>query len=488
MPLRPVLAFALIIAAINLMSGCTTYRYVAEPDATVPSTTASDVEVAFNIAPTDLTYAQARFREAAQKGMAFDDVDRLKKLMDSQLHGLSTPTSKNEFPPKPTLQMELIGDLKTNLSAILPVLTLGIVPGAQPDKALQSELNVESGGELLFTSQVSGSMRSYISLTPLPLLWGNRNADIVYGEMAADMIKRHQSALNQWVATEKQRYQQQIAGKNMAQQRQWLIENPNSLFAGEVLTQLANNPQGQNPIEWHRQNVAYFPDYASLLSAEQALWFTGPQGQRVIDLVDAVKRGESTEILAARVESNGPYKMFSAEESRRLEQSGLPTSLIAAMMRSTANHRASASSNISTPKNESLARLLIQDNSGEYMNPWTSDGVLAEWVDKAINANMGSAIGSAAGAYAASKALETVPFVGGFLGSKVGKEVGRKAAIGASGGMEYIRATSDLSFRSLDDMARYLKAHYATESTFQDAIKAANAIYPGLTKALVSTR
>lgn len=485
MYLRPVLAFALITAAINLMSGCTTYRYVAEPVATEPSTTASDVDVAFHIAPTNLTHAKARFREAAQKGMKFDDFDRLKKLMDSQLHGLPTPTSEDELPPTPTLQMELIGDFKPNWTAILPILTLGILPGAK-DTTMQSELRVGSEGENLFSSQVSGGIRSYMSIyTPLPLLWGNRNADIVYEEMAADMIKRHQLALNQWVATEKQRYQQQIAGKSMAQQRQWLIENPHSLFASDVLTQLASNPQGNTPLEWHRENSALFPNYVAHLDASDRLWFVGPEGQRVVDLAESIRHGTDQKILATRVEKTGPYKTFNDAEIRRLKSAGFSSSLISAMIRS---QPPVVATTISTPKSETMASLLINNNSGAYMNPWTSDGVLAEWVDKAINAKMGGAVGSAVGAYAASKALENVPFIGGILGSKIGNEMGRNAAISASGGMDYIRETSDLSFRNLNDMARYMKAHYATESHFQDAIKAADAIYPGLLKAIASAR
>ena len=39
--------------------------------------------------------------------------------------------------------------------------------------------------------------------------------------------------------------------------------------------------------------------------------------------------------------------------------------------------------------------------------------------------------------------------------------------------MEYIRETSDQSFRNLDDMARYLKAVHANNGNFQDAVKAA---------------
>lgn len=135
-----------------------------------------------------------------------------------------------------------------------------------------------------------------------------------------------------------------------------------------------------------------------------------------------------------------------------------------------------------------LEHLAIDGNGGEYMCPWTSDGVLADWVDKAINAKMGAAAGSAVGAYAGQKAMEQVPLIGGFLGSKVGDAAGRKIAIEAAGGEEYIRTTSDLSFNSLNAMARYIKANYAGDRHFQDAVEAADEIYPGLQQAVASAR
>jgi hypothetical protein len=309
--------------------------------------------------------------------------------------------------------------------------------------------------------------------------------------MSQSMLASHRRELGKWVATEKQTYDQEIAGKDILEQRQWLIDNPRSLFAGEILGNLASHTPRPDTLGWHQENVSLFPGYLAFLSEEDALWFVGPDGMQVIDLVDAAKRGTSQSILAAQVETQGPYKVFSDDEIHRLSKSGLSSDLIAAMIRSSAQQPEPASSVASTPRTspqDNVAALLIPDNSGEYMNPWTSDGVLAEWVDKAINAKMGSAIGSAAGAYAAQKALDNVPFVGGFLGSKVGKKVGHSAAISASGGMEYIRETSDQSFRNLDDMARYLKAVHGNNGNFQDAIKAADAIYPGLMQSLASSQ
>ncbi|MFP1678482.1 hypothetical protein ACLD02_07255 [Alloalcanivorax sp. C16-2] len=143
--------------------------------------------------------------------------------------------------------------------------------------------------------------------------------------------------------------------------------------------------------------------------------------------------------------------------------------------------------------------LVITGNGGAYLSPYTSDGVAAEWVDKAINARMGaatgSALGTAAGAYAGRKLMEKVPgggllgsFFGGSAGSKIGKSTGRDTAIQASGGWDYIRATSDLSFRSVDDMARWLISEHGDNATFAEVIKATSAVYPDLQPALARAR
>ena len=116
------------------------------------------------------------------------------------------------------------------------------------------------------------------------------------------------------------------------------------------------------------------------------------------------------------------------------------------------------------------------------MCPYTQDGVLAEWVDKAINAKMGATVGKHAGAYAGQKALENVPLLGGWLGSKAGEAAGRAIAIKASGGWEYIKSTSDMSFDSLNDMSVYLYARHSSHEHYKDALDATMEIYPKLKK------
>ncbi len=144
-----------------------------------------------------------------------------------------------------------------------------------------------------------------------------------------------------------------------------------------------------------------------------------------------------------------------------------------------------ATQNISQPS-EMDAPEPIADNSGEYMCPYTSDGVMCEWTDKAVNASMGSTIGKTAGAYAGAKALEQVPFVGGFLGGMAGDAIGREMAIQASGGWEYIKETSDLSFNNLEEMAVYMYVNHSTHEHYQAVLKATGEIYPDFNKVYTS--
>lgn len=125
----------------------------------------------------------------------------------------------------------------------------------------------------------------------------------------------------------------------------------------------------------------------------------------------------------------------------------------------------------------------IYGNSGEFMCPYTEDGVVADWVDKALNARLGAAIGAQAGAYAGRKAMENIPFFGGMLGQRVGDAAGRRIAIEASGGWDHIKGTSDLSFNSLEDMAVYLYATHSSHPHYQKVLDATFEIYPDMREA-----
>src|SRR5690554_504507 len=132
------------------------------------------------------------------------------------------------------------------------------------------------------------------------------------------------------------------------------------------------------------------------------------------------------------------------------------------------------------PPTELAAPAPIEGNTGKFMSPYTSDGTVSPWVEKAINAKMGATIGATAGVYAGQKLMENVPLFGGILGQQLGEAAGRKIALEASGGEEFIRSSSDLSFDSIDDMAIYLYVKHSTHPNYQDALAATQEIYPEL--------
>jgi len=131
--------------------------------------------------------------------------------------------------------------------------------------------------------------------------------------------------------------------------------------------------------------------------------------------------------------------------------------------------------------------------STNYCCPYTSDGVLAEWVDIAIKKDaigkVGGGVGTVAGAvggrYVAKKALENVPFggliggfAGGMIGNKVGKNVAQNAFLDSIGGMEQVETTSDLKFASLQSLADHLYTNNTSHPNFKEALEATKSIYP----------
>ena len=132
------------------------------------------------------------------------------------------------------------------------------------------------------------------------------------------------------------------------------------------------------------------------------------------------------------------------------------------------------------PPEQVLAPPPILNNSGEFMSPYTQDGVLAPWVDKAINVKLATTVGATAGSLIAQHAMGQIPFVGGILGGMAGDAVARSIAIQAIGGEDYLKSTSDISFHNLNDMSVYIYAKNSHHPAYADALSATMEIYPDL--------
>lgn len=268
------------------------------------------------------------------------------------------------------------------------------------------------------------------------------------------------------------------------------LEGP--LRTYELMTDLDNpdGPYGKTPIAhivFHHDNR---PQELSLTAAGQSVllrreiltsygkqsfvkMYTGGTLLSEAQQLNGVPHGESLMYMGRR-EMRNCYQFGKIVPMNQCTDFKLPPSLL---------------SKLSQRELDGLAR---PDNAGRFISPYTSDDVLAEWVNSLIVINLGSAIGKMAGGIAgaaASGMLDFIPYgLGGVLSAsiagKFGENLGTQQAINAVGGIEKMRAGTDVSFDSLNDMALYLSAKYGDRTTFKDAIKAATAIYPDLGNAI----
>lgn len=321
------------------------------------------------------------------------------------------------------------------------------------------------------------------------------------------------------------------------------------LFNPRATARIAALAPADNSLEYHR-GYASLSGYIDLLPLEEQAWLIGPDGLKGWQIKAALDNGEDEAELLRKVVSSYPadlttrnqaarknealyrqlfsdnnpqlitnlveaqaqqlaqwpyYANMTEEHHRILVEQGIPASIVTYMSNTERSAELVAAAKTGPlqdaqgrmlTEEQLLERLVRKDNAGRYLSPYTSDDVFAEWVNLANNASMGASVGTAAGAmagaYVANKALDFVPFglgglVGSAVGAEIGKETGRETAISASGGWEAIKASSDRSFDSLTDMARYLKRKYGTTANFNDAVQATSQIYPEFSSALAST-
>jgi hypothetical protein len=122
----------------------------------------------------------------------------------------------------------------------------------------------------------------------------------------------------------------------------------------------------------------------------------------------------------------------------------------------------------------------IMGTTGKFMSPYTEDGTVAAWVEKGRSASAGAGIGGFVGAQAGQKLAENIPFFGGMIGQAVGESAGRAVALKMVGGEEFIRANSDMSFNSVDELAVYMYVKNSSHKDYAEALKLTQEIYPEL--------
>jgi hypothetical protein len=117
----------------------------------------------------------------------------------------------------------------------------------------------------------------------------------------------------------------------------------------------------------------------------------------------------------------------------------------------------------------------------KYLLPYKADGELTAWAEKGLGATgkVGAVVGEKAGEAAGKALASKVPFgglAGGLMKSK-GKELGAMAALG---GADFVKANSELSFKSLNEYAVYLFVRHGGDGNYKEVLSVAMALYPDL--------
>lgn len=132
----------------------------------------------------------------------------------------------------------------------------------------------------------------------------------------------------------------------------------------------------------------------------------------------------------------------------------------------------------------------ISGNSGKYMSPFTASGAVAVWAQKRVattdnGSDVAGAVGGYVGKRVADKALDFVPFgLGGMIGSKAGDAAGRavtRKTIEPALPTPYeAKASSDISFDSVDELAVYIYSKNSDHPEYARVLAVAEQVYPEL--------
>jgi hypothetical protein len=129
------------------------------------------------------------------------------------------------------------------------------------------------------------------------------------------------------------------------------------------------------------------------------------------------------------------------------------------------------------PKAETLVSPTpMEGNSGKFLNPYRADGSLAPWAEKGTHSNR---FGAAVAGFAASEAIGYYD-VTGLASTGAEMLIKQQAAIGAAGGQEYMKATSESSFNRREDFAVYLYVNHSTKQLYKKTLELLAEIYPDM--------
>lgn len=120
----------------------------------------------------------------------------------------------------------------------------------------------------------------------------------------------------------------------------------------------------------------------------------------------------------------------------------------------------------------------LYSTEGQYMSPFTEDKTVTPWVEKGLQAEVAGNVGQALGSLAALSNSDNM--VLSLFGGIAGQAAGREVMLRAMGGWSFIKENSDMSFNTLEDLARYMAFENADHPQYAEVLKATYGIYPEL--------
>jgi hypothetical protein len=211
-------------------------------------------------------------------------------------------------------------------------LSLGLLPYVGENDYTSTLVMKDHQGNEVFRNAGQYKMRGALSVWLPTAMAVGTPGNIKAQQSVRDQMNRHKLALGQHITASRAEYERAVAVDTVETHRNYLEQNPASFFRSSSLRRLAELAPAQNPLRFHIDNLKLAPDYLAYIPEDQSLWFAGPEGLRVHDVLTE-SRTQPASILAARIRTGGAsYKIFTADEIERLQQSGVKPDLVAAMM------------------------------------------------------------------------------------------------------------------------------------------------------------
>lgn len=211
------------------------------------------------------------------------------------------------------------------------MLTLSLVP-AVTTRTAESTLTIYAADQPVFSHTGQFQTRDALStFFPTPFLFGSLGG----GELklaGQDQMMHHKRALAAFIVRSRDDYEQAVSAGTVDAYRAYLRDNPASFFRMDTLSRLAALAPAGNALAFHEANLELDAAYMAFLPDELDVWFVGPEGMTVHDVLKA-SRTEDEALLVSLIKAAGkPYKVFNADELAVLKKGGLSPVLIAAMI------------------------------------------------------------------------------------------------------------------------------------------------------------